>query len=136
MSVLASDREESSAEFLKLLRDTQITFIEMQVNKPKRYLFYFNKLIDMSIDALSYAKMANSIRPEYQSQVELRENNFKLSIAKVQALVSQVEIIRKKFQKDGISDKELKDLSVLLESAIRTLKSVISTDKNRYKDIK
>lgn len=132
MSVIQSKRKESELEFLKLLRDIEAIFIRMSVNKPRKYKHILDKMIDMSMEALNYAKTANSIYVENQLQFDTRQTYFKQSIAKVYAISSQIEILRDVFRKECISDGQLKELSKKSWDAIKCLKGVIATDKKRW----
>lgn len=91
MSVPIGNRKEATTEFLKTARDIEETFIDLRINKPKRYTFFFDKLLNYSFNLLSEVKAGNSIYPENQSEVRMRIEHFKEGLAQCQVLVSQIE---------------------------------------------
>lgn len=135
MSVPIGKRSESSMEFLSNARDIEIIFIELRIKKPKRYTFFFDKLLEYSFNLLSTVKAGNSIYPENKSEVEMRQRFFKEGIAYCQVLMSQIEVIRYKLQDDGISINQVQQLSEKIVHEIKLLKGIISSDKDRYKNI-
>lgn len=135
MSVVLGKRKESSMEFLKVARDIEVTLIDMRMNKPKRYIFFMDRLFKLSSNILSEVKIANSIYPENKSEVELRRWHLKEGIGLCQALVSQIEVIACKFKDDGISIGQVQQLSEMLTTEIRLIKGVIESDKKRYKKL-
>ena len=75
MSVRANERDESSIEFLKVLRDIEKWCICKSETCPKKYRFIINnQLLTRAANAYSYAKMANSIKVINSTTKELREN--------------------------------------------------------------
>ena len=135
MSVPVGKRKESGTEFLKNARDIEEIFIDLRINKPKRYSFFFDKLLDYSFDLLSQVKAGNSIYPENRSEVEMRQRYFKEALASCQILVSQIEIVHHKLKNDGIRIGLVEQLSEKLDYEIRLIKGVIDKDKKRYKNI-
>lgn len=132
MSVPVGKRKEATMEFLKTARDIEEVFIDLRINKPKRYTFFFDKLLDYSFNLLSEVKAGNSIYPENQSEVQLRQRHFKEAIAHCQVLSSQIEVIRHKLQDDGIAIGQIQQLAEMLTYEIKLLKGIIATDKKRY----
>lgn len=135
MSVLEANRRESDMEFLKNARDIEELFIDLRISKPKRYTFFFDKLLDYSFDLIAEVKAANSIYPENKDEVGLRQRHFKEALAKCQVLVSQVEVIRHKLKDDGITIGQVQETSKMISDEIRLIKGVIKKDKERYKNI-
>lgn len=132
MSVLVSNRRESGMEFLKNARDIEEVFIDLRINKPKRYTFFFDKLLDIAIDLLSEVKAGNSIYPENKDEVGMRQQHYKEAIAHCQILVSQIEVIHHKLKDDGLSIGQVQQLSEMIDNEIKLLKGVIRTDKKKY----
>lgn len=132
MSVPVGNRKEATTEFLKTARDIEEIFIDLRINKPKRYTFFFDKLLDYSFNLLSEVKAGNSIYPENQSEARMRQEHFKEGLACCQVLVSQIEVVRHKLQDDGIAIGQVKDLAEKLAYEIKLIKGVISSDKKRY----
>ena len=92
-------------------------------------------MFDLSFRILSEVKVANSIYPENASEIQLRAYHLKEGLGWCQALVSQIEVIYSKFANDGISIGQVQQLSEMLESEIKLIKGVITSDKKRYKKI-
>lgn len=132
MSVPVGNRKEATMEFLKNARDIEETFIDLRINKPKRYTFFFDKLLDYSFNLLSELKAGNSIYPENQTEAGMRQRHFKEALAHCQVLVSQIEVVHHKLQDDGISIGQVKILSEKLTYEIKLIKGLISNDKKRY----
>ena len=132
MSVPVGNRKEASMEFLKNARDIEEIFIDLRIHKPKRYTFFFDKLLDYSMELLNKVKSANSIYPENKVEVELRQMYFKEGIAQCQVLVSQVEILYHKLKDDGMPIGLVQQLAEKLDYEIKLIKGAISADKKRY----
>lgn len=136
MSVPEGQRRESGMEFLKNARDIEEIFIDLRINKPKRYTFFFDKLLDISFDLLSKVKAANSIFPENKSEVELRQRFFKEGLSLCQVLVSQIDVVRDKLKDDGIPIGQVQILAQKIETEIRLIKGIMKLDKKRYERIR
>lgn len=136
MSVLAGDRNESGLEFLKNARDIEEKFIRMEINKPKRYGKYLGRLVEYAMQLLSEVKAGNSFYPETKLDVDTRQVHFKEGIALCQVLVSQVEVVHDLFGNDGISIGEVHEIAEMIDKEIRLIKGVISSDKERYKNLR
>lgn len=136
MSVLVGDRSESGLEFLKNARDIEEKFIRMEINKPKRYGKYLGRLVEYAMQLLSEVKAGNSFYPTTKLDVDTRQVHFKEGIALCQVLVSQVEVVHDLFGNDGISIGEVHEIAEMIEKEIRLIKGVISSDKERYKNLR
>ena len=136
MSVLVGDRSESGLEFLKNARDIEEKFIKMEINKPKRYGKYLGRLVEYAMQLLSEVKAGNSFYPETKLDVDTRQVHFKEGIALCQVLVSQVEVVHDLFGNDGISIGEVHEIAEMIDKEIRLIKGVISSDKERYKNLR
>ena len=86
MSVPEGKRKESGMEFLRNARDIETLFIDLRIKKPKRYIFFFDKLLDIAINLLTMVKAGNSVYPENKIEVEMRQKYFKEGIVKVVSL--------------------------------------------------
>ena len=135
MSVLAGDRKEANIEFLKTARDIEEKFIKIEINKPKRYGRFLSKLVDYSMDLLSEIKAGNSIYPSTKLDADTRQAHFKEGVGLCQVLISQVEVVHDLFGNDGISTGEVHEIAEMIDKEIRLIKGVISTDKERYKNL-
>lgn len=135
MSVPRGKRKESGMEFLKNARDIEEIFIDLRINKPKRYSFFFDKLLDYSFNLLSAVKAGNSIYPENKIEAGMRQRYFKEGLAYCQVLVSQIEVVHHKLKDDGIKIGLVEQLAIKINNEIRLIKGVIKNDKNRYKNL-
>ena len=135
MSVPAYKRNESKMEFLKIARDIEVKLIKLLTNKPKRYRFYYQQLISLSFDILNNIKQGNSIYVEIKSDVELRVRYFKISIAKLQALISQMEVLYYIFKDDGITIKAVEELSEMINKEIILIQGVLKDCRARYSNL-
>lgn len=135
MSVPVYRRNESPTEFLRTARDIEEIFIDLRINKPKRYTFFFDKLLEYSFNLLSAVKAGNSIYPENQDEVRLRTQYFKQGLANCQVLASQIEVVSHKLKTDGIPIGLVKELSEKLTYEIKLIKGIISSDKKRYANL-
>ena len=135
MSVPRGKRKESGMEFLKNARDIEEIFIDLRIHKPKRYSFFFDKLLDYSFNLLSEVKAGNSIYPENKIEAGIRQRHFKEGLAYCQVLVSQIEVIHHKLKDDGIKVGLVEELAGKIDNEIRLIKGVIKNDKKRYKNL-
>lgn len=136
MSVKACDRSTSNMEFLKTARDIEINIIKCTISKSKKYRFFYQKLIDMSIELLNHVKRGNSIYVENENDIMIRSQEFKLAIAECQAMLSQIEIMYYLFRDDGISIGLVENIANMVNKEIMLLKGLLKTDREKYKKIK
>ena len=135
MSVKVIDRNVSELEFLKNARDIEIIFLKLAVDKPKRYKFFYQKITEVSIDILNHLKQGNSIYVERKEDVLLRTEKFKLALAEVQAIVSQLEVIYYLFKDEAIGIKQIEILSEMLNKEIGLIKGLLKADREKYKKL-
>lgn len=135
MSVVKGKRSVSGMEFLKTARDIEEMFIDLRIHKPKRYSFFFDKLLDISMDMTSAVKSGNSMYPQNLEEAQIRINFFKQGICLCQALVSQLEIVQHKLKDEGISAGDMVLLSDKLTNEIKLLKGLCNADRKRYRSL-
>ena len=135
MSVKACDRGQSNMEFLKVARDIEINIIKSTINRSKKYRFFYQKLIDMSIELLNHVKRGNSIYVENQNDIMMRSQEFKLAIAESQAMLSQIEILYFIFKGDGISIKLIENIAEMINKEIMLIKGLLKSDREKYKKL-
>ena len=135
MSVRVSDRCESSMEFLKVARDIECYFIKMMASRPKRYRFFYQKIINSAMDILNYVKRGNSIYVETKEDALLRMEQFKFAQAEIQVIGSQMEVIYYLFNDEGISIKQIEEITKMLEKENALLKGLLKSDRARYKNL-
>ena len=135
MSVKACDRKTSGMEFLKNARDIEVNLIKCMVGKSKKYRFFYQKLVDMSIELLNHVKRGNSIYIETCEDFDLRSKELKLGIAEAQAILSQIEIMYYLFKDDGISIKLVENTAEMINKEIILIKGLLKTDRLKYKNL-
>lgn len=135
MSVVKGKRSVSGMEFLKTARDIEEMFIDLRIHKPKRYSFFFDKLLNISMDMTTAVKSGNSMYPQNLEEAQTRIDYFKQGICLCQALVSQLEIIQHKLKDEGISAGDMVLLSDKLTSEIKLLKGLCNADRKRYRTL-
>lgn len=133
MSVIKSKRKPSEMDFLYNARQLQIHSIKKCVNFPKRYTFYVNQPIANCATRIhEYVKLANSIYPVNQHEVQLRRDYFLKANAELYNLVSQIEVANEIFGSDIGSLQYWMDM---IDDEIRLVKAVMKKDRERYKDL-
>lgn len=135
MSVKAVDRSESQMEFLKNARDIEISFIKTMASRPKRYRFFYQKMIDIAIDSLNHLKKGNSIYVEVREDAIMRMQEFKMALADDQALISQMEIIYYLFKDEGMSMNQIKETTEMIDKEINLIRGLLKSDRTRYKSL-
>lgn len=135
MSVRESERELSKIEFLKVLRDIEIFWIEKQNIKPKKYRYFISAhIISHSANAYSNAKMGNSIYAKDDEYAQrTRKHYFQKAYVEIQALISQVDVIYSAYKSDILTNGEIEEISKMMYDSLNLIKSVINSDKRRYK---
>lgn len=135
MSVKACNREVSQMEFLKNARDIEVFFIKMMVTRPKKYRAFYQKIVESSMEILNCSKRGNSIYVERREDVLLRTEQFKKALAELQALISQIEVIYYLFNDEGISSKQIEEITKMINTEIGLLKGLLKSDRVRYKNL-
>lgn len=98
MSVIKSQRSNSPVEFIHTARELEIYTIKKAVGFPKRYTFYVSQpLANTATEIHKLVKMANSVYPQNQHEVQIRRDYFLRALAELQALVSQIEVAAELF---------------------------------------
>ena len=133
LSVIKSKRSESEMEFIYTARQLQIHSIQKCVNFPKRYTFYVSQPIANAATRIhEYVKMANSIYPLNQHEVQMRRDYLLRANAELNSLISQIEVASELF---GIEEKPLRYWMDLVEREIRLVKGTMKKDRERYKNL-
>lgn len=136
MPVRESERELSPTEFLKVLKDIEKFFIKLENTKPKKFRYFITQhLINNAAQALTFAKIANSIYVSKNEEESKRERRLYLqkSYAYVQALNTQTDVLYSMNTGQLFSNAEIKEISELIYQALKLLKGVMDSDKKRYK---
>lgn len=133
MSVIKSKRGESDMEFIHNARLLRIHTIQKCAHFPKKYTFYVGKpMVDTVSKIHDNVKMANSIYPTNQHEVQIRRDLLLKANAALQSLVSQIEVAQEIF---GIDYDAIKYWMGIVDKQDYLIKSVIRKDKQRYKDL-
>ena len=134
MSVIKSKRSESEMQFIHTARELQIYSIQKCVNFPKRYTFYVSQHIAASATRVhECVKMANSIYPLNDHEVQMRRDYLLRANAELNSLVSQLEVAHELF---GIDERVMKHWMELVEKEIRLVKGAMKKDRERYRHLK
>ena len=133
LSVIKSKRSESEMEFIHTARQLQIYTLQKCVGFPKRYTFVLaNPIADSATRIHQNVKMANSIYPLNQHEVQMRRDYLLRANAELYSMVSQIEVAAEIF---GIEPDKLKYWMDIIEKEIRLVKAVLKKDRERYKDL-
>ena len=133
LSVIKSKRATSEMEFIATARKLQIYTIQKCVNFPKRYTFFVSQQIaNSAIRIYEDVKRGNSIYPLNQHEAQIRRDCFIRANSELQSLISQLEVAQELF---GIEMKTLKYWMDIIDAEIRLVKSVMKTDRERYKNL-
>lgn len=133
MSVVRSKRGESEMEFLHTARELEMYSIRKCVNFPKRFTFYLNQPIaNIATRVYEYVKIANSIFPTNQHEVQMRRDYLMRANAELHNLVSQIEVAHEMF---GLEPNVMSHWSELIDKEIRLVKSLMKKDRERYKSL-
>lgn len=135
MSVKLVNRAESNMEFLKNARDIEIAFMKSMINRPKKYRFFYQKIIESAMESLNRLKKGNSIYVETREDAILRMEQFKLALAENYALLSQMEVIYYLFNDEGMSNKQIEIITTMIDKQIGLIKGLLKSDRNRYKNL-
>ncbi len=133
MSVIKSKRSKSDVEFLNTARELELYTIRTVVNFPKRYTFYVSQpLANLSTSIYSLVKEGNSIYPQNKHESQMRIDCFLKAVARLQALVGQVEMALELFPAEY---KKIDRWMELIAEENRLLKAVIKKERTKYKDL-
>lgn len=133
MSVIKSKRGESEMEFIHTARQLQIYTIQKCVGFPKRYTFYLGQpIVNAATRIHECVKMANSIYPLNQHEVQMRRDYLLRANAELYSLISQIEVAGEMF---GLEPNVMKYWMDLVDREIRLVKGTLKKDRERYKSL-
>lgn len=133
MAVPKGKRSESGMEFIYNARNLQIYTIKRCTNFPKRYTFYISQQIaDIANHIHHCVKLANSIYPTNQHEVQMRRDYFLQAKADLHSFISQIEVAAELFQIEPSSMHYWMDM---VYEEIRLVKGMLKSDKERYKNL-
>ena len=132
MSVVSSNRSESSMQFIQTARELQIYMIKCSVKSPKRYTFIINnEIAKLGNEIFMNAKYANSIYPTNQDELQIRINYIDRAVGSLYNLISMLDTAKEVF---GIEDKIMVKAMGLITEELKLLKALKKSDKEKYKN--
>lgn len=94
MAVYKALRGESSVQYVETARKLAVHTRKYCLRMPKRYTFFgVQELCSLADDVYNETKMANSVYPTNEAELQLRRNHLIEANAKLQALVGQLGIM-------------------------------------------
>lgn len=135
MSVPKGKRKDSQMEFIILARQIEEKFIDLRIHKPKRYEFFADRLLTMSMDITNHVTEANFWKPENQIDAQHRMNHWRSALAECYSLVAQIDIIQHKVKSEGISAGDLEILAHDIKREIALIKGIITSDIRRFSSL-
>lgn len=133
MSVVKSERTQSTMEFLDNAHKLYIYTVQQCVNFPKRYTFYVSTEIAKTAgDILVSLKSGNSIYPRNAHEVQVRRDWFMKAYTQIQSLISLINAAHEMF---GISGKTMHRWMEMISIETNLIKGVLEADKKRFKHL-
>ena len=133
MSVVKSERTQSTMEFLDNAYKLYIYTVQQCVNFPKRYTFYVStEIAAVAGDILVSLKSGNSIYPRNAHEVQVRRDWFMKAYTQIQSLISLINAAHEMF---GISGKTMQKWMEMISIEANLIKGVLETDKKRFKNL-
>ena len=133
MSVIKSKRGPSSAQFLETALQIQIFTLRQCVKFPKRYRILFTQyLTESATHACALVKKGNSIFPSNKHEAQLRRDCFLEAYAELQSLISQITTAYEMFP---VEESVIVEWMRLIQQELGLLKSLMKSDKQRYKNL-
>lgn len=134
MSVVKSQRNESTMEFLVNARKLQAYTIRKCVNCiPKRYTFFIGTALASSATKIyESVKKGNSIYPINQHEVQMRRDYFLAASLELQSLISQIELADEMLSLDK---SVVQEWSKLISTETRLVKAIMKSDREKYKSL-
>ena len=135
MSVPKNERGESGMQFLMTARDIEISCIKLAQKMPKRMTFFLSQYVtESAVKIYANCKRANSVYPVNAHEVQMRKDYLIKAHCECQNLISQIDIAGELCPE--VSSKQIKLIMDMLINEMKCIKGLISTDKERYKNIK
>lgn len=133
MSVVASKRGKSEAEFIANARKLELFTLQKVVHFPKRYTFYLSQPIYRSASAVhQYVKHANSIFPKNQHEAQLRRDEFIKAKAELHGLISLIGMAREMFH---ISENVMTEWMELIKKELALISGEMNSEEKRYQNL-
>lgn len=121
MSVLKSQRGESTVQFLDTARELEIYTIKTCAKFPKRYMFLITKdIVALASAVYNNAKAANSIYVTTADDARLRREYVTKANCTLQCLLSQIDIAHEFVKTTDANLAELPRQIAALESSVKS----------------
>lgn len=132
MSVLKSQRGESSIKFLDNAYDLEVHTIKCCMKLPKRMTFFIGTEISrLAAEVHNNCKAANSIYPVNEHEAQMRCDCFIEANCALQALIGKCSVLME-FQ-HGLSEYALTHWADLMIEQGRLISGAKKSDKERFK---
>ena len=146
MSVPLSERKPSSYQVIDTALSIYETTLRLCLKLPKRYThLVFQKMVDLASEVSDYARKAKSIAPTNKQEADLRILYWIESKASLMALISKINIlieipnimvyVDERGHTHGAKQKELEQLSNLLNDELNLLQQIIVEDRKKFKKL-
>ena len=144
MSVPKSERTESIFEPVYRAGILYNAVVAMCIKMPKRYTYLILKdTVELSGEVLDYAKMANSIFPTNQHEVQIRIDYWIKARATLQALSGRIDrfhdvleslsyVEQASGRRKGVTKNEIKAICDLIDTEQKLLTKTIKNERSRY----
>lgn len=135
MSVPASQRKLSGAQYLENIKEIEKWTLRKMLHLPKKYYrVYDTAVVENAINAFTHAKCANSIYVHDKESVAHRSKELDLAHMYLQALVGQLEVFREIGEGNLLSSAEIEKYSPLIVQTLQMIKGVKDSDKRRIRN--
>lgn len=146
MSVPLSKRKPSNYQVVDSALSIYESTLRLCLKLPKRYTYLvFQKMVDLASEVADYAKKAKSVAPTNKQEADLRILYWVKSKASLMALISKINIliempnimvyVDEKGHTHGAKQKELEQLSNLLNTELILLQQIINQDRQKFKKL-
>lgn len=123
-------------EFIRQLRLLEVKLLRLSSSKPKKFNYFINNhIIKNAADAYGKAKAGNAIYAITEEDIKLRRKYMYQSYAGIMELISQIDVFYEVYKSDGLSNKQIEDLSIHLDLCRKLVKGVLDKDREIAKKI-
>lgn len=132
MSVLKSQRSESSVKFLDVAYDLEVHTLKCCMKLPKRMTFFLaTELSRLAAEVHIQCKAANSVFPTNAHEAQLRRDHLTEANGALQGLIGKVSLLHE--FSHGLSEHALTHWADLMLDEARLISGVKKADKQRFK---
>lgn len=132
MSVLKSQRKESSIKFLDTAYNLELHTLKCCMKLPKRYTFFIGtELSHLASEVHNHCKAANSIYPTNEHEAQMRRDHLIEANNCLQALIGKCSVLME--LQHGLSEHALEHWADLMIDEGRLIAGAKKSDKARFK---